>query len=62
MARTRPPTAGTTPNWVDMKFTLTQELKAALKQRSAEEGVSTQVLVRRVLASEVMDGGQHGVE
>ena len=55
MARTRPPTAGTTPNWVDMKFTITEELKAALKQRSAEEGISTQALVRRVLALEVME-------
>ncbi|MCH7565625.1 MAG: hypothetical protein IH968_17570 [Gemmatimonadetes bacterium] len=45
-----------------MKFTITPALKAALKRRSAEEGVSTQALVRRVLASEVMDGGQHGVE
>ena len=55
MARTRPPTAGTTPNWVDMKFTITEELKRALKQRSTEEGISTQALVRRVLALEVME-------
>ncbi len=61
MARTRPPIAGTTPNWVDMKFTLTQELKAALKQRSAEEGISTQAFVRSVLSSAVSDGEQHGV-
>ena len=58
MARTRPPIAGTTPNWVDMKFTITEELKRALKQRSAEEGISTQALVRRVLALEVMDGNE----
>ena len=58
MARTRPPIAGTTPNWVDMKFTITEELKTALKQRSAEEGISTQALVRRVLALEVMDGDE----
>ena len=58
MARTRPPIAGTTPNWVDMKFTITEELKAALKQRSAEEGISTQALVRRVLALEVMEGDE----
>ena len=41
--------------WVDMKFTITPELKEALKQRSAEEGISTQALVRRVLALEVME-------
>ena len=48
--------------WVDMKFTITPALKAALKQRSAEEGVSTQAFVRRVLALEVMGGEQHGMK
>ena len=36
-----------------MKFTITPALKAALQRRSAEEGVSTQAFVRRVLADEV---------
>lgn len=61
MAKTRPPTDAVTMRWVDVKFTLPVELKAALKQRSAEEGISTQVLVRRVLALAVMDGRQGGV-
>lgn len=57
MARTRPPTGIAEKKWVDIKFTLPVELKAALKERSADEGISTQAFVRRVLASEVMDGG-----
>ena len=55
MARTRPPTDVAAKRWVDVKFTLPVELKAALKRRSAEEGMSTQALVRRVLSEEVMD-------
>lgn len=46
--------------WVDMKFTITPALKAALKERSAEEGVSTQAFVRRILSSAVGDGGREG--
>lgn len=60
MARTHPPIDGATNKRVDMKFTLPAALKEALKQKSAEEGVSRQALVRRLLASEVMDGEQHG--